>query len=762
MKYWGIYSLSVYVLAAIALFSNQSTAEHHLLEKSEIKEVTIGVNTAEVERSLIVKGIPTGSHTIVVDNLPNTIDENSIKVSGLGDAVIVSTVVQNKVTPRTNDALYNENLVSLRAIDKAISDLSRNIDLQLKLSNARFAAVAQYVENLLSKPSKETTAAVPDRVSLQQLTETLDYQEKEQALSHSRQAELTALRGKVNELSGTLQNMLTALVTYGRYFNSISDQITNEVFAWPDRSEELSSTLSPLSAGLAEVGALVRALSKESHVFPPNKKSKELHINIHVPKAVEGGNTLELDLSYMASPASWQAEYDLRLEKVASQDKNEVMDQHYEMKVGLFAVVRQSTGEDWSDVRLHLSTSQAENYIHPPTPPMRLSLDFLPEKQHFMRKQEKMRPLSFSTPSSVQTEMAGATYAADDGMADADMATRSSAEVGVSGASVTGNSGQVGSPLVFHPEHPVNISSDARAAEHKMPRPPAGSPAAAVIPQPTLTTHTTRLFIKESVIKPLLFTYIVPTCSEKTAHLKAWTQTSQLSSKTDKHAVNDMQLLNSRSGRIFIGDTFAGTTSVQASQPGSPVRLDLGLDKNIQLQSAAVLPHKDSRSEDKSTWFVTDKVKYLVENVEYAFSVHSSYDEPHLVLMSEYVPHVGEEGIKVELLQPPAKTIQSVIVADGKEEGAATATAEGDVWSEEEFLAAVLAHPYLQSPTATATDSKNNKGTQMLSFMSKSSGNLVWAKWMMPGETAKARLQYKIIWPEGRHLAKHFNMAGGN
>ena len=103
-----------------------------------------------------------------------------------------------------------------------------------------------------------------------------------------------------------------------------------------------------------------------------------------------------------------------------------------------------------------------------------------------------------------------------------------------------------------------------------------------------------------------------------------------------------------------------------------------------------------------------------------------------------------------------------MIVADGKEEGAATAAAEGDVWSEEEFLAAVLAHPYLQSPTATATDSKNNKGTQMLSFMSKSSGNLVWAKWMMPGETAKARLQYKIIWPEGRHLAKHFNMAGGN
>lgn len=228
--------------------------------------------------------------------------------------------------------------------------------------------------------------------------------------------------------------------------------------------------------------------------------------------------------------------------------------------------------------------------------------------------------------------------------------------------------------------------------------------------------------------------------------------------------------MKSQNGRIFISGTFAGTTSVPASQPGSPIRLDLGLDKNIQLKSAAVLPHQNSRSEDKSTWFVTDKVKYLVENVEYAFSVHSSYDEPHLVLMSEYLPHVGEEGIKIELVQPPAKAIQSVssglvhgpanrvlsdrfllssqvIVSDNKKD-----SEEGDVWSEEEFLAAVLAHPSLQKPSTPS--SEISASTQMLSFMSKTSGNLVWAKWVLPGETAKARLQYKIIWPEGKQIAK--------
>jgi hypothetical protein len=121
-----------------------------------------------------------------------------------------------------------------------------------------------------------------------------------------------------------------------------------------------------------------------------------------------------------------------------------------------------------------------------------------------------------------------------------------------------------------------------------------------------------------------------------------------------------MPLLDSQNARVFIADTFAGTSSVRATQPGSPVRLDLGRDKNVQLTSTFVLPRKGSRSEDKSTWFVTDKVKYNVENVEHAFSVRSTHEAPHLVVLSDYLPHVGDDGIKVELLQPAATAINTV------------------------------------------------------------------------------------------------------
>ncbi len=50
-----------------------------------------------------------------------------------------------------------------------------------------------------------------------------------------------------------------------------------------------------------------------------------------------------------------------------------------------------------------------------------------------------------------------------------------------------------------------------------------------------------------------------------------------------------------------------------------------------------------------------------MEIVEYAITVRSTHAAPHLVILSEYLPHVGEEGIKVELLKPSKEEILQVI-----------------------------------------------------------------------------------------------------
>lgn len=123
---------------------------------------------------------------------------------------------------------------------------------------------------------------------------------------------------------------------------------------------------------------------------------------------------------------------------------------------------------------------------------------------------------------------------------------------------------------------------------------------------------------------------------------------------------NTMPLLQSPHGRVFLSSTYTGTTAVPATLPHSPLRLNLGSDRNVHITSTFVLPRQGSQSEEKVGWFVNDKVKYKVEVVEHAFTVRSTHDVPHLVVLSEYLPHVSEEGIKVELLQPAMDTTVQV------------------------------------------------------------------------------------------------------
>ena len=75
-----------------------------------------------------------------------------------------------------------------------------------------------------------------------------------------------------------------------------------------------------------------------------------------------------------------------------------------------------------------------------------------------------------------------------------------------------------------------------------------------------------------------------------------------------------------------------------------------------------------------------------------------------------------------------------------------------DVWSEEEFISAVLAHPSLKKPSTAHKPS--SAAESMHVFVSKGSNNIVWAKWVQPGQTVKTGLKYRIIWPDGKNIHK--------
>ena len=78
--------LLLYFLLPLSLFAN--------LEKpttSKIEKVTVYLEGASIERTASVNLLP-GENTFVFNNLSPDIDENSIQVSGLGDASVLSIV----------------------------------------------------------------------------------------------------------------------------------------------------------------------------------------------------------------------------------------------------------------------------------------------------------------------------------------------------------------------------------------------------------------------------------------------------------------------------------------------------------------------------------------------------------------------------------------------------------------------------------------------------------------------------------------------
>jgi hypothetical protein len=136
--------------------------------------------------------------------------------------------------------------------------------------------------------NRNTVKATP--VPLDQLTQVLDYQEKEQRATHEKQAALHALSTTAADWATTAQDMLTALKESGQYANLLSG-------AHKPPSSEAIAALTPQ---LTAVFDLISALPKTAESWPASKQMKELHINLHVPQtpSAPAGNRVRPPFCY--------------------------------------------------------------------------------------------------------------------------------------------------------------------------------------------------------------------------------------------------------------------------------------------------------------------------------------------------------------------------------------------------------------------------------------------------------------------------------
>jgi hypothetical protein len=272
-------------LLLLAILLSGSNSLRSSVCNSEIQDVTIGGTIAEVSRKFSVKDIPAGAQSIVVEHLPNTIDENSIEVLGKGNAEVVSTVIQNQIVYRDTDPDFATRVTQINHVIKEIAQLTHTVQLQQELTKARWSAVTAYVNDVVNR---NTVKATP--VPLDQLTQVLDYQEKEQRATHEKQAALHALSTTAADWAAAAQEMLTALKESGQYANLLSG-------AHKPPSSEAIAALTPQ---LTAVFDLVSALPKTAESWPASKQMKELHINLHVPQtpSAPAGNRVRPPFCY--------------------------------------------------------------------------------------------------------------------------------------------------------------------------------------------------------------------------------------------------------------------------------------------------------------------------------------------------------------------------------------------------------------------------------------------------------------------------------
>lgn len=248
---------------------------------SRISSVTVYQDRAVVTRTATVQ-LDGGTAELVFANLPQSLNEQSLQVSGRGtaQASILDVSAKQTYVDYTPDARVKELEDQLKALGKQM----RGLDDRHNLLNSQAATLDRMEAALFALPTKD----VP-RPDLQQFTASLAYLSEQKEKITGDRATLDEQREELQNKVQTLQNQLNELRGAG------------------------------------------------------GKAFKTVTVRVAAAQA----GSLDVSLSYTVPGASWVPSYDAR---VASSERAVQLD--------YFGIVRQSTGEDWKDVALTLSTAR--------------------------------------------------------------------------------------------------------------------------------------------------------------------------------------------------------------------------------------------------------------------------------------------------------------------------------------------------------------------------------------------------------------------
>ncbi|GER89226.1 hypothetical protein KDW_33880 [Dictyobacter vulcani] len=303
---------------------------------------------------------------------------------------------------------------------------------------------------------------------------------------------------------------------------------------------------------------------------------------------------LEVEISYLVRNASWYPQYDIRVHMDEQQNRGRV-------ELTYIGMVQQSTGENWDQVELALSTARPSLaailpelqpwYLKEYNPPPPRPLAVPGAAPAFGASVSRARPMAMARKSSMDItgdmEMQSLAEEALPAPVEAEVAT----------ATVE----RSGTALVFRVGRSIDIPSD-------------NSPHKTTIARDDL---------------PADFDYVSAPALETNAHVRA-----TITNTTER-------ILLEGQASIFLDAEYVGTTKLAFTAAREEFKIFLGIDDSLKIKREPI-----ERSVDKGNLLQGDIRR---STYAYRITVHNYATSPRKVVIKDHIPVPQHERIKVRV-----------------------------------------------------------------------------------------------------------------
>ncbi|NVN91466.1 MAG: mucoidy inhibitor MuiA family protein [Desulfuromonadales bacterium] len=448
--------------------------------------------------------------------------------------------------------------------------LLQDDSVQVKGKGTAMATIAglEIKRSFLAQSGEKRAQELDDQIrELERRTGSLD----------AKKAGLASQKSFIESIRVAWGDRISKELAIGRPTSAELLEATGFVGAQVTRTEEQSRDLETEKKNLADK---IDALRRQHDEITGSQRKETKSVEVLVEITREGQLTLEL--ATVIPQASWTPAYDVRLAPDATT-----------AELTFRAIVRQQTGEDWSNVDLTLSTARPAGGGAPP--------ELNPWRISFFRPQPARGSLLLgAAPASPAPRMA---MKAGSGLDGNSMREEAMAEETPMAFEIARTSDEQSS-IAFHISRPLDIPSDN-------------------------SQHASVVAIEKF---PVNMEYQTVPKLSPAVFLK-----SEITNRASYPLLP---------GKVstFVGTTFTGSSHLKKIASGDKFDLFFGSDDQVTIKREELKQHKEAGM------FGSNRVSY-----RYLVSVANFHNQPLTVTLLDQLPLAGDEEIKVSLEEATQK-----------------------------------------------------------------------------------------------------------